>query len=118
MLARARTLATRSAGPRHSRFYSARVRDDPRWPGWDVVVGIEVHAQIKSRVKLFSGQLSRHCLLWTLVLTHGVEDAWTPDYHLPANTSVSAFDAAFPGTLPVSTCLSLNKDVSVDLRGP
>ncbi|KAI0732845.1 Glutamyl-tRNA amidotransferase B subunit [Fomitopsis betulina] len=87
MLARARTLATRSAGPRHSRFYSARVRDDPRWPGWDVVVGIEVHAQIKSRVKLFSGQLSRHY-------------AWTPDYHLPANTSVSAFDAAFPGTLP------------------
>ena len=63
MLAHARTLATRSASLRHSRFYSARVRDDPRWPGWDVVVGIEVHAQIKSRVKLFSGQLRsrRHC---------------------------------------------------------
>lgn len=28
---------------------------DKRWPGWEVVVGIEVHAQIKSRRKLFSG---------------------------------------------------------------
>ena len=69
MLARARTLATRSASLRHSRLYSAQARDDSRWPGWDVVVGIEVHAQIKSRVKLFSGQLrSRHCP-WGLSLT-------------------------------------------------
>ncbi|EPS98747.1 Glutamyl-tRNA amidotransferase B subunit [Fomitopsis schrenkii] len=105
MLAHARTLATRSARLRHSRFYSAQVRDDSRWPGWDVVVGIEVHAQIKSRVKLFSG----------------AEDAWTPDYHLPANTSVSTFDAAFPGTLPrlnpkcvelgVRTAIALNARV-------
>jgi aspartyl-tRNA(Asn)/glutamyl-tRNA(Gln) amidotransferase subunit B len=29
---------------------------DARWPGWEVVVGIEVHAQIKSRRKLFSGK--------------------------------------------------------------
>jgi len=29
---------------------------DPRWPGWQVVVGIEVHAQVKSRKKLFSGK--------------------------------------------------------------
>jgi len=28
---------------------------DSRWPGWEVVVGIEVHAQIKTRHKLFSG---------------------------------------------------------------
>lgn len=32
------------------------IRQDTRWPGWEVVVGIEVHAQIKSRRKLFSGQ--------------------------------------------------------------
>ena len=31
---------------------------DPRWPGWQVIVGIEVHAQIKSRKKLFSGERS------------------------------------------------------------
>lgn len=28
---------------------------DKRWPDWEVVIGIEVHAQIKSRRKLFSG---------------------------------------------------------------
>jgi len=32
-----------------------RQGEEKRWPGWDVVVGIEVHAQIKSRRKLFSG---------------------------------------------------------------
>jgi hypothetical protein len=30
---------------------------DSRWPGWQIVIGIEVHAQIKSRLKLFSGLL-------------------------------------------------------------
>jgi len=30
-------------------------QEDVRWPGWQVVVGIETHAQIKSRRKLFSG---------------------------------------------------------------
>ena len=30
-------------------------QEDPRWPGWQVVIGIETHAQIKSRRKLFSG---------------------------------------------------------------
>ena len=30
-------------------------REDQRWPGWEVLVGIEVHAQLKSRRKLFSG---------------------------------------------------------------
>ena len=40
------------------RAHTARShKEDPRWPGWDVVVGIEVHAQIKSRRKLFSGAL-------------------------------------------------------------
>lgn len=42
--------------------------------GWQVVIGIETHAQIKTRQKLFSNALS--------------------------NTSFNAFDAAFPGTLP------------------
>lgn len=55
---------------------------DKRWPGWDVVVGIEVHAQIKSRTKLFSNARTSH-----------PNDA--------PNSSVSYFDAAIPGTLPV-----------------
>lgn len=45
------------------------------------VVGLEVHAQILSNSKLFSGALN--------------------DPSSPANTAVSLFDAATPGTLPV-----------------
>ena len=31
-------------------------QEDVRWPGWQIIIGIETHAQIKSRRKLFSGQ--------------------------------------------------------------
>ncbi|CAK5269813.1 unnamed protein product [Mycena citricolor] len=55
--------------------------NDRRWPGWEVVVGIETHAQIASRHKLFSDSLNS---------TLGE----APNIH------VSPFDAAFPGTLP------------------
>ncbi|XP_049828329.1 glutamyl-tRNA(Gln) amidotransferase subunit B, mitochondrial isoform X1 [Schistocerca gregaria] len=48
---------------------------------WTSVVGLEIHAQILSNSKLFSGA--------------GTE------FGLPVNTSVSLFDAAIPGTLPV-----------------
>ncbi|KAK0212659.1 glutamyl-tRNA amidotransferase [Desarmillaria ectypa] len=49
--------------------------------GWHVVLGIETHAQIKSRQKLCSSAS-------TSLLTH------------PANTTFNVVDAAFPGTLP------------------
>ncbi|KAK7472588.1 hypothetical protein VKT23_000701 [Stygiomarasmius scandens] len=49
--------------------------------GWQVVIGIETHAQIKSRLKLFSKAP-------TALLNH------------PVNTRYNAFDASFPGTLP------------------
>ncbi|KAJ3748756.1 Glutamyl-tRNA amidotransferase B subunit [Lentinula detonsa] len=54
-----------------------------RWlvDGWQVVIGIETHVQIKSSQKLFSRAL-------TSALNH------------PPNTRYNAFDAAFPGTLP------------------
>lgn len=45
------------------------------------VVGLEVHAQIKSLSKLFSGAPNRSSA--------------------PGNTCVALFDAAIPGTLPV-----------------
>ncbi|KAI0797079.1 Glutamyl-tRNA-Gln amidotransferase B subunit [Abortiporus biennis] len=77
-------------------------KEDSRWPGWEVVVGIEVHAQIKSRHKLFSNSL-------------------TSDLSSPSNTHVSPYDAAFPGTLPrlnpkcvelgVRTAIALNSNV-------
>ncbi|KAI6024517.1 Glutamyl-tRNA amidotransferase B subunit [Pisolithus marmoratus] len=81
----------------------------PRWPGWEVVVGIEVHAQIKSRKK-------------TAKTIHTNE---------PPNTSVSYFDAALPGNaareralnpkcveLAVRTALALNAHVQRPLFYP
>ncbi|KAL4081424.1 GatB/GatE catalytic domain-containing protein [Scleroderma yunnanense] len=64
--------------------------EDKRWPGWEVVVGIEAHAQIKSRRKLFS-------------------NAWTSRPNETPNSSVSHFDAALPGTLPIlnPSCVEL-----------
>ncbi|EDR12709.1 uncharacterized protein LACBIDRAFT_231681 [Laccaria bicolor S238N-H82] len=86
------------------RFHDARVyKEDKRWPGWQVVVGIETHAQIKSRRKLFSGKIT----------------GTNPDE--PPNKHVSPFDAAFPGTLPklnskcvdlaIRTALALKSDI-------
>ncbi len=48
---------------------------------WEVVVGLEVHAQVISRSKLFSGAAT--------------------DFGAPPNSQVSFVDAAFPGMLPV-----------------
>ena len=48
---------------------------------WEVVVGLEVHAQVISRSKLFSGAAT--------------------DFGAEPNTQVSFVDAAFPGMLPV-----------------
>src|ERR1700744_3552296 len=48
---------------------------------WEVVVGLEVHAQAISRAKMFSGAAT--------------------DFGAEPNTQVSFVDAAFPGMLPV-----------------
>jgi aspartyl-tRNA(Asn)/glutamyl-tRNA(Gln) amidotransferase subunit B len=48
---------------------------------WEVVVGLEVHAQVISRAKLFSGAAT--------------------DFGAEPNAQVSFVDAAFPGMLPV-----------------
>jgi aspartyl-tRNA(Asn)/glutamyl-tRNA(Gln) amidotransferase subunit B len=48
---------------------------------WEVVIGLEVHAQITARAKLFSGAAT--------------------DFGAAPNTQVSTVDAAFPGMLPV-----------------
>ena len=48
---------------------------------WEIVVGLEVHAQVVSRAKLFSGAAT--------------------EYGAEPNTQVSFVDAAFPGMLPV-----------------
>lgn len=48
---------------------------------WKSVVGLEIHAQISTRSKLFSGAAT--------------------EFSNPVNTNVALFDAAVPGTLPV-----------------
>src|ERR1044071_1027640 len=48
---------------------------------WEVVIGLEVHAQVISNAKLFSGAAT--------------------DFGAPPNAQVSFVDAAFPGMLPV-----------------
>lgn len=49
---------------------------------WIPVVGLEIHAQISSNSKLFSGSQVQ--------------------FAAPPNSLVSFFDASLPGTLPVS----------------
>ncbi|CBQ69742.1 related to PET112-putative glutamyl-tRNA(Gln)amidotransferase subunit B, mitochondrial precursor [Sporisorium reilianum SRZ2] len=61
-----------SAGP--SRY-------PPLPPGWQAVIGVECHIQIKDKHKLFS-------------------NAELPTPSTPPNTLVTAFDAAHPGTFP------------------
>ncbi len=48
---------------------------------WEIVVGLEVHAQVISHAKLFSGAAT--------------------EFGAPPNSQVSFVDAAFPGMLPV-----------------
>jgi aspartyl-tRNA(Asn)/glutamyl-tRNA(Gln) amidotransferase subunit B len=48
---------------------------------WEVIIGMEVHAQVLSKSKLFSGA--------------------STEFGKPANTNVSLVDAAMPGMLPV-----------------
>ena len=47
---------------------------------WEIIVGLEVHAQVSSKAKLFSGA--------------------STGYGAPANSHVSLVDAAMPGMLP------------------
>ncbi|CAO3611752.1 unnamed protein product [Cunninghamella echinulata] len=72
-------------------------------PEWEAVIGIEVHAQIKTKTKLFSD---------------------TPtSFNEPVNTNVSVVDAAYPGVQPklnqqavelaVKTALALNGNVQL-----
>ena len=48
---------------------------------WEIVVGLEVHAQVTSKSKLFSGAAT--------------------EFGAEPNTHVSLVDAAMPGMLPV-----------------
>jgi len=63
------------ASPRNSKLIRGATGD------WEVVIGMEVHAQVSSEAKLFSGA--------------------STEFGGEANTRVSLVDAAMPGMLPV-----------------
>ena len=48
---------------------------------WEVVVGLEIHAQLSTESKIFSGSSAR--------------------YGAPANTQANLVDLGYPGVLPV-----------------
>ena len=62
---------------------------------WEIVIGLEVHAQVMSKAKLFSGAAT----------AFGAEP----------NTQVSPVDAAFPGMLPVINRLCVEQAVKTGL---
>lgn len=55
---------------------------EPGLEGWETVIGLEIHAQIRTDQKLFSASRT--------------------SFEEEPNTNVVPFDAGFPGTLPVS----------------
>jgi aspartyl-tRNA(Asn)/glutamyl-tRNA(Gln) amidotransferase subunit B len=62
---------------------------------WETVIGLEVHAQVVSKAKLFSGAAT--------------------DFGAAPNTQVSPVDAAFPGMLPVINRLCVEQAVKTGL---
>jgi aspartyl-tRNA(Asn)/glutamyl-tRNA(Gln) amidotransferase subunit B len=62
---------------------------------WEVVIGLEVHAQVSSKSKLFSGSST----------TFGANP----------NTQVSLVDSAFPGMLPVINKYCIEQAVKTGL---
>jgi aspartyl-tRNA(Asn)/glutamyl-tRNA(Gln) amidotransferase subunit B len=62
---------------------------------WEVVVGLEIHAQVVSRAKLFSGAAT--------------------DFGAAPNSQVSLVDAAFPGMLPVINGICVEQAVRTGL---
>ncbi len=62
---------------------------------WEIVIGLEVHAQVISRSKLFSGAAT--------------------DFGAAPNTQVSFVDAAFPGMLPVINKVCVEQAIKTGL---
>ncbi|RHZ82751.1 hypothetical protein Glove_103g10 [Diversispora epigaea] len=66
---------------------------------WEAIIGLEIHAQLSSKTKLFSNS--------------------STSFQKPINTNVSVFDAAFPGVMPKlnSKCVDLAVATSLALSG-
>jgi aspartyl-tRNA(Asn)/glutamyl-tRNA(Gln) amidotransferase subunit B len=68
---------------------------DSLHPGWQAVIGLEIHAQLNAASKLFSGAST----------AYGAEP----------NTHASVIDVALPGTLPVPNRAALQKAIRFGL---
>ncbi len=73
---------------------------DPRWiesdtGPWELVIGLEVHAQVVSKAKLFSGA--------------------STDFGADPNAQVSFVDAGFPGMLPVINKVCVEQAIKTGL---
>jgi len=62
---------------------------------WEIVIGLEIHAQVLTKSKLFSGA--------------------SADFGAPPNAQVSPIDAGFPGMLPVINDLCVSQAVKTGL---
>src|ERR1700716_3500262 len=62
---------------------------------WEVVIGMEVHAQVTSQAKLFSGAAT--------------------EFGAEPNTQVSLVDAAMPGMLPVINRVCVEQAIKTGL---
>ena len=63
--------------------------------GWEIVVGLETHAQLATRSKMFSGAATA--------------------FGAPPNTQASAVDIALPGTLPVANAKAVEHAIRFGL---
>ncbi len=63
--------------------------------GWEIIVGIETHAQLATQSKMFSGASSA--------------------FGAPPNTQASAVDIALPGTLPVANAKAVEHAIRFGL---
>ncbi len=63
--------------------------------GWEIVIGIETHAQLATQSKMFSGASSA--------------------FGAPPNTQASAVDIALPGTLPVANAKAVEHAIRFGL---
>src|SRR5216117_1939290 len=63
--------------------------------GWEIIVGLETHAQLATRSKMFSGASTA--------------------FGAPPNTQASAVDIALPGTLPVANAKAVEHAIRFGL---
>ena len=88
----------------HSRFFAATPsKPHKKDSDWEVIIGLEVHAQIASKTKLFSGTGRVNSSQ-----PHGIYLGSETSFGAPPNDKVSIIDVAYPGVLPVSWKFGMN----------